>query len=246
MHLEVHVNANPEMNVWYPCTFCEYVTPSYLALKNHLAYPHNHYVTIKHSKDNIIDDDHEVESLKRKRVEALEPRRNPSEKSTNPSRNPSEKSTNFIPVDSANFRERVHQLTCQYCGFSSEYVKIVDKHVNAMHEMTIWYKCIGCDYTTMRYSNLRTHLSNQHGFEVDKNGPESLRIKNQDEIDELKKKKILKQTSIEEPSDLSLEQLKNHVKEEIEIVEHSTSAINLYDVGNLFDSDEEFSVESSW
>ena len=83
-----------------------------------------------------------------------------------------------------------HRLICQYCGFSSKFrfSCLTITYVNSNHELTTWFKCDECDYTTLVGSKLQTHLKNRHiRRNVNKDKIEKLLVKDQKEIDELKK-----------------------------------------------------------
>ena len=96
----------------------------------------------------------------------------------------------FIPVEKADFLYRVRPRSCQYCGFQSSR-KEVDSHVNSHHEMTKWFRCHLCSFTTLYPSStMKKHYQVKHGSEITDSEMWRLQVNDRFVVDQLKKERI--------------------------------------------------------
>ena len=184
-NVDEHVNACHEMIHWYQCNQCPYVTLQKCSLRGHVLTMHNQKLTSTFINDLIIKDQVKIDHLKKSNI--LKKKRK-DEFSKIPSEQLS-KESKFIPIDNADFKPRIYPLICQYCSFSRKSKQQIDVHVNSHHEFTTWFKCDECDYAALLSRSIKSHLIVQHlGRNVNKDKIEKLLVKDQKEIDQLKKK----------------------------------------------------------
>ena len=184
-NLDRHVNVNHEMNRWYQCNHCPHVTLLKDDLKHHILVVHNQKVSISTIHDLVIKDQEKIDHLRRDKI------RKKKFKDEFFKMTPEQlsKASKFKPINNADFKPRLYPLVCQYCGYSSKSRCSIDHHVNSNHELATWFKCDECDYATLLGSSLRKHLKNRHlRRNVDEGKIKKFLVKDQKEIDELKKK----------------------------------------------------------
>ena len=212
--VDEHVNSVHEKTRWYQCKDCDYASLTKQGLKKHMIRSHNQYPTASSLEKLLIKDEKIVERLKyiksKKKIQKMEIDSIPS----------MQEYSDFIPIDKANFKSRVNPKNCPYCSYVGKQSHHTDKHINFIHEMTKWFKCNTCKFTSLSSESLIRHLKNQHSLSIKKgdNTVQHFIVKNQQEIADLKKKRIHRKIN---NGKLSKMQTGMQFKDEIEIEEHS-------------------------
>ena len=192
-----HINSQHEMKIWYKCKYCKYASVEGHVMKLHIKRNHKYLFNSDEIKDLIIDDPKEIRCLKKSQIEKRRLHRK-----VGPS--------NFMPIEEKDFKPREHPYSCQYCDFKHpKNRKIVDNHVNYVHEMTRWYQCSDCKYASLAKQDLRMHIITHHKQYPDNSSLEGFLIKDEKIVEHLKhmriKKKIQKSktNSMLSPKDYS-------------------------------------------
>ena len=185
-----HVNTQHEMISWYKCELCCQSYLGHVSVYRHLNLVHH----TKEKKFEKIIDEKEIEALRKSVAERpVKKRRDElnllnAEKDAETARRDSSLPENTAPLQRCQFKPRINKYVCQYCGFHNRLHNNVDKHVNAQHEMTTWYKCKVCQQSYVNRSTLYRHLQKIHHtsekkFEI---------LKDEKEIEDLRKSMIEK------------------------------------------------------
>ena len=197
-----HVNNFHEMTDWYKCEFCDHASLRIDGLRKHLKSKHSKDLSKDRPESCLIKDQEVIDRLRNKKIQFKKSREElsvllPEQLSNEPK---------YLPVDKVDFKPRINLNICQYCGFSRRDVNNINVHVNIRHEMMTWYRCAKCNHVTLSSSQLRNHLRKVHS---EKNiTQETLMkciVKNQKEIDLLKKLKIEKINNLEKQAKLKSE-----------------------------------------
>ena len=69
----------------------------------------------------------------------------------------------------------------------------MDDHINGQHEMTTWYKCGRCNFSTVLCSKMKRHVNYVHNIQINEEELRMLIVKDFKEIDRLKKLRILEE-----------------------------------------------------
>ena len=186
--VDLHVNVNHELTTWYKCHKCNFTTLHSNPLKRHLQRQHlQKDVTPASVRKSIVTDTEEISRL---REEWIKKKHINEEFSKLPPASIN-KTPKFIPINKANIKSRIYPKVCQYCGFTGKEPSHIDDHVNAMHEMTDWYKCPKCQFFSVTTRPMRTHLTIQHLMkDISEHKLRQCIIHDQEKIDQLKQKRI--------------------------------------------------------
>ena len=185
-HINEHVNIWHEMITWYKCAKCKCAFLSTSQLRIHLQNVHSvENITEEKLRKCIIKNKDEIRQLKKMRIKVIKNQ----EKGAKPVYEIVEKVRQMIPPDVFKFKPRTDPNVCQYCGYFNRKIKTIDFHVNAKHEMIIWYKCNLCALSSTNNTIFKRHFSKIHNKMVASSEMAMSMITDLEEICDLRKYK---------------------------------------------------------
>ena len=209
LHVDAHVNVQHELSLWYQCSCCKTVEPDARKIEKHLWVSHQIKIgEIVDLKRLLVADLDRIRELKSARIREnlVKSRRKVKERTgelepvpveggscAKPWSNHPELRSDpqFFPVDRADFKPRIIQNACQYCGFQTAIRANIDCHVNTHHEMIDWYKCQHCLLTSLYpFKHFKKHYQARHDRDITAAEIFKLRVIDAEEIDKLKKNRI--------------------------------------------------------
>ena len=146
-HVSLHVNSQHEMQEWFKCMICKYVSLHNAQMKLHLT--HHHKLKLVRGEINklIVKDLNEILKHKKDMIKKRNLKMNIRKK------------TEFIPTEKDNCKSRKDSKICQYCDYRSNLRSNLDEHVNVNHEMNRWYQCNHCLHVTLHEDRFKTPCS---------------------------------------------------------------------------------------
>ena len=211
INVERHVNFLHTMKKWYKCDQCYIAKLDSFMIRSHLMEEHEISRTIKSIEDELcIKDEVELRKLKDAKIKSRIEKFIKTSKEKELSRKMLEK--NRSPINSkhsprncdigtssprrSSVEENVEtggrqSYKCSFCDTVIKDKYNLNRHINALHTMTKWYKCNKCSETTLYRNNHIHHMKRVHdidasGVQVDK----TMIVTDEEEIRQLREEKI--------------------------------------------------------
>ena len=218
INVERHVNFLHTMKKWYKCDICYIAKLDSFMIRSHLLEEHKISRAIKSIEDDLcIKDEVELRKLKdakiKSRIEKFiktSKEKEFSRKKLDRSRShnnlkSSPKHTDLSvssPRRSSQEEETIEtsgrqSYKCSFCDTIIKDKYNLNRHINALHTMTKWYKCNKCSETTLYRNNHMHHMKRVHdidcsGVQVDK----TMIVTDEEEIRKLREEKISSMTNV--------------------------------------------------
>ena len=209
--VDIHINSRHELRTWYKCDECsDHVTHLPNLLMEHMLESHKKNIKGWEVKQFAIQDPKESEELKKNLIDEVT-------KQSNRER---------IPVSLSEFKDGTDPFACRYCGDTFKNQASVDSHVNTRHEMSIWYRCEECDFTTVCVDGIKSHRSKKH--KDDKSSINEYLITDELEIETLRKARNSKYLPIYKPVDVFKPRISSYCCQYCDYHNTSKTIINLH------------------
>ena len=182
INVQRHINFLHTMKNWYKCDECGAAKLDSFMLRSHLMDEHNISRAIKSIENELfITDEHELKTLKEAKIKSridkfikVSKGKDPVELTTRRERsrrqgNTNKQSPRFRDASSSSARRSSiedeelestgrQSYKCSFCDTIIKDKYNLNRHINALHTMTKWYKCNKCDETTLYRNNYIHHM----------------------------------------------------------------------------------------